>query len=166
MRARWLLLAVATLVAQRLLAVPGMPPWLTACMLPMVLLVAPRLERPAEGLPWAAIALGVAWDLSLEPVVGPGAIAWSAAAIVIARLASLIADRSPATWFAAGAVGAAVVVLVRAVAVLPLGIGPFPSAVRVAVAALLTGGWCGAVGLVMAMGLPARWRAWRARRLR
>lgn len=166
MRARWVLLALAALAAQRLLAVPGMPPVLTDCLLPMVLVVAQRLDRPATGLPWAVLGLGLAWDLTLEPVVGPGGIAWSAAALAIARLAALIADRSPATWFVTGAVGAVVVVVVRGAAWVPLGIGGLPSVLEVVSAAVLTGTWCGAVGGALALDLPSRWRVWRARRLR
>ncbi len=160
------LLMVAALAGQRLLQLPGTPGWFTALMLPMVLVVAPRLRRPVAGFPWEAIALGLAWDITLEPVIGPGGIAWSVAALAVAGLARVVADRSPAAWFLAGAAGAVVVVVVRFVAELPLGLASTPGPFVVLAAAFATGAWCGAVGAIGALGLPERWRRWRARRLR
>ena len=160
------LLVAATLVVQRVLGAPGAPPWTAGMLLPMVWLVAPRIRNPLPGVPLAAIALGIGWDLLLEPVIGVGGIAWSAAALAIAGVAALVADRSPFAWFGFGALGAVVMVAVRDLALLPLGLASRLDLVDVFRSALLTGAWVGLVGWVLALDLPARWRRYRVRRLR
>ena len=102
----------------------------------------------------------------LEPVVGPGGIAWSAAALALNGLAGVVADRSPKAWAGFGVAAAVIVTLVHHLAVLPLGLGSSLSAAQVLRTAVFTGAWCGLVGLVFALNVPQRWRALRARRLR
>ena len=73
------LLVVATFVVQRMLGLPGVPVWAGDVWLPMVWLVGLSLLHPRSRWPYAGIALGLAWDVTLELLVGPGGIAWSAA---------------------------------------------------------------------------------------
>jgi len=161
-----LLLVALSLAAQLLLGWPLWPGWLASILLPMVFVVGPPLLREERRWPHFAILLGLAWDLVLEPVVGPGAIAWSAAAVLVGVLAPLVADRTPKAWFAFGAVGALVMVSVRQLALLPLGIATPLTWRFVLVTAGLTAVWCGGVGWLLAVDLPTRWRAYRARKLR
>ncbi len=163
---RLLLAAVAALAAQRLLGLPPLPTWSAAMLVPMVLLVAPAVrERPGGG-PWAALVLGLAWDVVVSPVIGPGGIAWSAAALAVGAAARVFANRTVVAWFGLGAVGASVVVLVEWLALWPLGLSPALGAGRLVTVALLSGAWCGSVGWIGSLDLPARWRRWRSRRLR
>ncbi len=159
-------LVAFALAAQVMLGWPVWPHWLAAVLLPMAFVVGRPLRHEERRWPHSALAIGLAWDLVLEPVIGPGAIAWSAAAVVIGLLAPLVADRSVRAWFAFGAVGAAVMVGVRQLALLPLGIAT-PLTLRFALLAIgLTSLWCGFVGWILALDLPSRWRAHRARKLR
>ncbi len=158
-------LVVLTLVAQRVLGAPGMPPWLTGLLLPMVWVVAPRIRTPLSGFPVAALALGLGWDLLLEQVIGPGGIAWSAAALAVGAAAAVVADRSPVAWFGLGALGALVMLGMRSFALLLLGLTPPLNALILVRSALLTGAWVGLVGWILTLDLPARWRRHRARRL-
>lgn len=160
------LAAIAALTVQRLLGLPPLPGWSTALVVPMVLLVVPlgRDERPSPVA--AGLLLGLAWDVVMEPVVGPGGIAWSATALVLRAVATVVADRSPAAWAGFGAIGAGCLTLVQWLVLLPLGVAPALAATRLGLAMLLTGAWCGLLGWVDLADLPARWQRWRTRRLR
>lgn len=164
---RLAVLALAALTVQRLLGWPGFPDWLNTCLVPMACVVAPAMLTHGRGWVWLGLGVGLAWDLVLaEPVIGPGGIAWSAAAVAIQGLAAVIADRRPKTWAAMGAVGAAVVLVMHAAAVLPLGLEPHLSLMHGLSTAMVTGLWCGLVGWVVLLDLPSRWIQYRARRLR
>lgn len=157
---------VAMLVAQRILGTPGLPGWLADLWLPVVWLVGPVMVRD-RAWPWPAVlGLGLAWDMALEPVVGPGAIAWSAAAWAVSALARVIAHRGPATWFGFGAAGAVVVVWARQLSWWPLGLAEPLSWVFQVRVALLSGVWCGVVGLMLSLDIPGWWVRRRRRALR
>ena len=160
------ILAVLTLLAQVVLGLPPAPPWLASILLPMVFIAGPPLLLAEQRWPYGALLLGLAWDLMLEPVVGPGAIAWSAAAIVLGVVVPLVADRSPRAWFAFGGLGAVLVILVRFLALMPLGLNSGLTARSFLVSVVLTATWCGLVGWTIALDIPTRWRAYRARKLR
>lgn len=160
------LLAVGALLTQVAFGLPGAPAWLAAVLLPTVFIVGGPLRSGERRWPHAAIGLGLAWDLMLEPVIGPGAIAWSAAAITIGAVVPLVADRSPRAWFAFGALGAALMIFVRRLALIPLGLAADLSWSYVFTSVVLTGAWCGLVGWILALDLPSRWRTHRARKLR
>jgi hypothetical protein len=160
------LLVILTLLVQRMLGLPGLPPWTAEVLLPVVWIVAAALRQKERGWPFQALLLGIAWDILFEPVIGPGGIAWSAACLVLYALAGLVADRSPKMWIGFGMVGAAVVTVVQRAALVPLGL-PFSLTlghwVRLVV---LTGLWCGLVGSILVLDLPAQVRAYRSRKLR
>ncbi len=99
------------------------------------------------GRPWHS---DIAWDILLEPVVGPGGIAWSAAAVALYALAGVVADRSAKAWAGFGAVGAAVIFVVHHLALFPLGLAPSFTAMHLIRTTLLTGAWCGLVKIVIA----------------
>jgi hypothetical protein len=160
------LLMVATLIVQVAFGWPGAPAWLSMVLLPMAFIVAPPMLLAESRWPHFALLLGLLWDLLLEPVVGPGAIAWSAAAVVLFILVPLVADRSPRAWLAFGALGTVVLVSVRNLALIPLGLATDLTIRSLLLSALLTSVWCGLVGWIIAMDLPARWRSHRARKLR
>ena len=166
MRALITVLAGVTLVLQRVLGMPGMPAWFGYLMLPMIWIVAASLARKERHWPYEALLLGLAWDLLLGPVVGPGGIAWTAACLSLYGLASVVADRSPRAWAAFGAVGAVVVILVQRLALMPLGLANFLTISQLALSAVLTGLWCGFVGAVLALDLGKHWRAYHVRKLR
>jgi len=166
MRTRTVAFAVLTLVAQRVLGAPALPMWPSEILLPIVLIVAASLRSREWHWPYEALLLGLGWDLLLEPVVGPGGIAWSAAALCLHALASFIADRSTKAWIGFGAVGALVVILVHEVALLPLGLGTSMTVPHILRTAILSALWCGLVSAVLALDIPKRWRAYRVRKLR
>ena len=166
MRIRIAILAAVTLALQRVLGMPGMPAWFGHLILPMIWIVAASLVRKERHWPYEALLLGLAWDLLFGPVVGPGAIAWTAACLSLYGLASVVADRSPRAWAAFGAVGAVVVILVQRLAVMPLGLASFLTLGQLAWSAVLTGLWCGFVGTVLALDLGRHWRAFQVRKLR
>ena len=159
-------LAVGTLILQRLLGIPGMPAWFGHLILPMIWIVAASLGRKERHWPYEALLLGLAWDLLLGPVVGPGGIAWTAACVSLYGLASVVADRSPVAWAAFGAVGAVVVILVQRLAMMPLGLANNFSISQLVWSAILTGLWCSFVGAVLALDLGKHWRAYQVRKLR
>lgn len=162
-------LALFTLLAlalQRLFAFPGVPGLGGEVLFPVVILVGPRLLEFGRGSPWSAVALGLAWDALLEPVIGPGGIAWSAAALTTSALAGVLADRSPRAWFVGGCAAATVILGVRRLALLPLGIAPGLGWGHLVSTAILTGVWCAVVGWLLSLRLPERWRALRTRKLR
>lgn len=163
---RIVLLSILTLVVQRILGMPGLPSWPPEILLPAVWIVAPPLLHHERGWPYHALFLGLGWDLLLEPVVGPGGIAWTAAALSMYALAGLVADRSAKAWVGFGAVCAAVVIVVRHLALFPLGLAAPLSLQHAVRSILLTALWCGFVGVVVSLDLPARWRRYKTRRLR
>lgn len=159
-------LIALSLLGQRLLGVPGLPPWAGELLLPMAFLVHPALGDK----PWRAVMpglwIGLAWDVVLEPVVGPGGIAWCAAALATRLAGGVLADRSTRAWAALGGLGALLAVLARAAAELPLGELSSFGVDHVLRSVALTAGWCGLVGWCLGLDLPARWRHHRSRRLR
>jgi len=159
-------LVVVTLAAQVALGSPAAPQWLSLILLPTVFIVAPTLLHSERRWPHFALILGLAWDLILEPVVGPGAIAWSSAAVVVSLVAPLVADRSTRAWVAFGALGAALMIIVRHLALLPLGLATAVTWEYFLTSILLTAMWCGLVGWIIALDLPVRWRGYRARKFR
>lgn len=166
MKLQIVVLAVVTLTVQRLLGFPGMPDLFSLIMLPVVWIVALALIRKERHWPYEALVLGLAWDLVLEPVIGPGGIAWTASSLGLYALAAVVADRSPKAWAAFGAVGAVIVVLVYRLAEVPLGFSKSLTLESVLWSALLTGLWCGFVGTALALDLGKRWREYRVRKLR
>jgi hypothetical protein len=159
------LAAGLALVAQRLLGLPPLPPWSSALLIPMVLVVAPA-ARGHGVAPIAGLALGLGWDVVMGPVIGPGGIAWSAGALAVGGVAAVVANRSAAAWAAFGALGAAVVLTVQWLALRPLGLAPALGPGRLVVTAVLTGAWCWLVAWIESLDLAGRWIRWRSRRLR
>ena len=166
MRARMYSVAVLTLIAQRALGAPPLPMWASEILLPTALIVAASLRSREWRWPYEALVLGLGWDVLLEPVVGPGGIAWSAAALCLLALASVVADRSTKAWVGFGAAGALVVTLVHEIALLPLGLGSSITVRHVLRTTIFSALWCGLVSAVLALDIPRRWRAHRVRRLR
>jgi hypothetical protein len=161
-----LALILLTLLGQRLLGWPGLHPWASELLLPMVWVVGPAMTEKTWRSALPGLWLGLALDIALGRVVGPGGIAWSAAGLVVRAVGGVLADRSARAWLLLGALGSLLAVLVGALAELPLGIlSPFGWA-HVARGAALTSAWCGLVGWLRGRDLPARWRRYRARRLR
>jgi hypothetical protein len=155
-----------TIFVQRFLGMPGLPGWSADIVLPMVWVVAAALMRSERRWPLEALILGLVWDAVLEPVIGPGGIAWSATALTANGFASLVADRSAKAWAGLGGLGVVVMVLTREIALLPLGFDfslALPHCLRTVV---LTSAWCGLVGLAIKLDIPRRFRTLRARRLR
>jgi len=159
-------LVALALVGQRLLGVPGLPLWAGEVLLPMALLVHPALGTGAWRAVMTGMWVGLAWDVVLEPVVGPGGIAWCAAALAVRAVGGVLADRSTRAWTALGGLGALVVVLARAAAELPLGELSAFGFDHVLRSVALTAAWCGLVGWLQGLDLPSRWRRHRSRRLR
>lgn len=166
MKLQILVLAFASLIVQRIFGVPGMPRFLSLILLPMVWIVALSLLRKERHWPWEALILGLAWDLLLGPVVGPGGIAWTASCLGLFALAGVVADRSPKAWAAFGAVGAVIVILVQRLAAAPLGLSTSLTLEDTIWSSLLTGLWCGVAGTILSLDLGKRWRAYRVRKLR
>jgi len=160
------LLALAALTAQRMLGWPGLPAWTSYPILPMAIVVAVALRTHDRRWPIHALLLGLGWDLVLEPIIGPGGIAWSAAGLVLGFAASVVADRSSRAWFAGGVVGAFTVIAVRQVALIPLGLANPIAAAPTVFTIFSTAVWCGGIGWLIAFDVPAKWQRYRARRLR
>jgi hypothetical protein len=166
MKLRLILLFVATMIGQRVLGSPALPAWCAEIQLLSVWLVAASLKLEARRWVYWAAALGLCWDLLGQPVIGPGGIAWSAAALALSILAVIVADRTFKAWAIFGAVAAAIAITIHALAILPLGFEPSLTAARLLRTAAFSGLWCGAVGVVLAVDFPKYWRAYRLRRLR
>ena len=160
------LLVLATFGAQAVLTVPGAPPWASSTLLPLVWVVWLAMQ-PEEGHPFiVAVVLGLVWDALFEPVIGPGGVAFSAALLVVMWLAMHVADRSPLAWGGGGAVAAASTLLVRHVALVPLGLAGRIDATPLLRSIGLTAGWCLIVGWILQANLAGHWRRLRARKLR
>ncbi len=155
-----------TLVAQRLLGHPRILPLATALLLPMPWIIGPPLLGFDRRWYWLSFPIGLGWDLFFEPIVGIGAIAWSAPALIIWIGSSIAAERGARAWFAAGAGGTVVFWLIRSICYMPLDLPGTPTWSWIGASALLTGAWCAAVHFVMVLDFPARWRQRQARRLR
>ena len=160
------LLMAITLLLQRALGAPGGPQWAGLVLLPVAWIVGAALTTGGRRWVWIALVIGLGWDVLLEPVVGPGGIAWSAAALSVLRLAAIVADRSSKSWFAFGAVGAGVVLVIQRLALFPLGMNPGWNWTDLGLCMVGTAVWCWSVGFILQLDLPARWQAWRARKLR
>lgn len=160
------LLVALTLVVQVALGWPSSPTWQTSILLPMVFVVGAPLMMAERRWPHFALLLGLAWDLVLEPVIGPGAIAWSASAVALGFVVPLVADRSPRAWLAFGALGAGLMIIIRHLALLPLGLATELTGRYFLLSVVLTSLWCGLVGWIIALDLPTRWISHRAKRLR
>jgi hypothetical protein len=145
---------------------PGLPAWSADIVLPMVWVVAAALMRSERRWPHEALVMGLVWDAVLEPVIGPGGIAWSAAALTANGFASVVADRSAKAWAGLGGLAAAVMIVTHEIAMLPLGFEFSVTLSRCLSAVVLTSVWCGLVGLALGLDLPRRLRTFRARRLR
>ncbi len=161
-----LLLVILTFLGQRVLGHPGSPAGLTDLWLPLVWLVWPPLKTDHPWPFWGLVALGLAWDLAMEPTIGPGGIAWSAGGIAVAAMARRVADRSPVAWGAAGALAAAVVLVIRHLALVPLGIARpwlwLPAVRTIAFAAI----YCASVVAITSLDVKGLWRRVQRRRLR
>jgi hypothetical protein len=166
MKFRLILFFLATMVGQRILGAPGLPVWCADIQLLTVWLVAPALRFDDRRWIYFAVLLGIVWDILGQPVIGPGGIAWSTAALALSALAVVVADRSFRAWAAFGAVAAVVVVLVHSLVLMPLGFPPSLTAVRIFRTALFSGLWCGTVAAIVAIDFPKHWRAYRLRKLR
>ena len=84
-------LVLVTMATQRLLGQPQTTFLATAILLPMPWVIGPPLLLQNRRWYWLSFAIGFAWDLLFEPVVGIGAIAWSAPALMT-WLASTVAS--------------------------------------------------------------------------
>ncbi len=160
-------LVVLTLMGQRILGSPGLPAWVSEINLVSVWIVALSLLSDHRRWPYEAVILGLLWDLVLDqPVIGPGGIAWSAAALALFALAGVVADRSPTAWAGFGALVAPAVALVHYLTLLPLGIEPSMTPLHLLRTAIFSGLWCGIIGFVLAIDLPKHLRTIRVRKLR
>jgi hypothetical protein len=166
MRAKVISLAALTLIAQRAVGTPGLPMWPSEILFPTAVIVAAVLRSRERHWPYEALLLGLGWDLLLEPVVGPSGIAWSAAALCLQTLASIVANRSTTAWMSFGAVAAFVITLVHELTLLPLGLGTSMTVPHLVRTIILSGLWCGLVNTVLVLDIPARWRTYRVRKLR
>jgi len=160
------LAVLLTFSAQWALGLPPAPPWLQWPILPMVWIIAPPMRHQFEHVFVTGLGLGLAWDLLFEPVVGPGAIAWSAGALAAAWTVRKLGDHSARSWALLGAGGALLVAGVRYAALLPLGLAIPPRMLDLAASAVATGLWCALVAWLLAMDIPARIRRYRRSRLR
>lgn len=163
---RLLALFALTMAGQRALGTPGLPAWCPEIQLPVVWIVGPALRFEDRRWWYWAVLLGLCWDVVGSPVIGPGGIAWSAAALTLSALAAVIADRSYRAWVFFGAVAAVVVTLVDALALVPLGLSTTLTGTRLLRTAMLSGVWSGLVGGLLAADFPGYWRAYRLRKLR
>ncbi|RLE23566.1 MAG: hypothetical protein DRJ65_11570 [Acidobacteria bacterium] len=159
-------LVAVTLAAQRLLGHPQTMPYAAALLLPMPWVIGPPLLALERRWYWLAFGIGLSWDLLFEPVIGTGAIAWSAPALCTWIGASIMAEQRTRAWFVFGAGGTLVFWLVRSICYFPLGLPGTPTWSWIGASALLTGLWCASVHAVLAFDLPARWRQRRTHRLR
>jgi hypothetical protein len=163
---RTAVLVVVTLILQRALGWPGMPSIAGLVTLPVVWIVAGAMVHHDRRWTQLAILLGLGWDMILEPVIGPGGIAWCAAAIALSALANVIADRSEKAWFVFGAAGTFLVILIRWLVSFPIGIHTPIVWSALLLNVLFTSAWCGFVGWIRAQDITVKWRAYRARKLR
>jgi hypothetical protein len=160
------LAVLATLALQRALGASGSPLLGAVVLLPMPWIVGPALRTRDRRWFVASFVLGILWDAVVEePVIGPGGIAWSAAAVVAWWLSGTIADRGPRMWFVTGVVATSTTLLARAASLAPLGLASMPALGPTGVTAITTGALCAVVGWLFDADLPQRWRRYRSRRL-
>jgi len=159
-------LFILTLAVQRLLGGISSHPYAAAVLLPMPWIIAPPLRRFDLNWYWLSFPLGLGWDILFEPVIGPGAVAWSVPALVIWAGASIVAKRKAPMWFVSGAVGTILFWSVRALCMIPLDLPAMPTWRWLAISALVTGLWCVVVQTILTQDLPGKWRSYRSRRLR
>jgi len=159
-------LVAITLAAQSLLGHPKAPFLGAAILLPMPWLIGPPLLDFNRRWYWLSFPIGVGWDLLFEPVIGIGAIAWSAPALITWFGTSIAAERRTRAWFAAGAGSTVVFWLIRSLCYLPMDLPRMPTWTWIGISAVLTGVWCVTVHIVIVLDLPTRWRQRQARRLR
>jgi len=160
------ILAALSLIVQYCLGWPGVPAWAGDIKIPIVFLVAACMLFHRGKWPYLPLAIGLGWDLLMEGVIGPGGIAWGAAALVLEALATVIADRQPRTWIVFGALGAVLVTFFRFLTCVPLGLSlplTFPGLAQMA---FFTGLWCGLAGWIIELNPASRWVHYRAKRLR
>ncbi len=155
-----------TFVAQWILGLPAAPTWLQGVLLPMVWIIGPPMRHRFDHIFVAGLGLGLGWDLLFEPIIGPGAFAWSAAALAVAWTIRKVGDHSARSWGVLGAGGALLVSGLRYVALLPLGLAVPPRFLDLVIGAVSTGLWCALVAFILAADLPGRVRRYRRSRLR
>ena len=160
------LVVILSLLVQRSLGWPGLPSWTGEILVPMAFIVALPMLHTRRRWPLAGLLVGLGWDLLMEGVIGPGGIAWSAASLALGAAADVVADRKARAWAAAGAFGALVVEVMRYLSLLPLGFTTALTLPHLLRTMLFTGMWCGLVGWIYLLDLPARWRDYRSRTLR
>ncbi len=163
---RLVVLFILTLAGQRLLGSISAHPLAAALLLPMPWIIAPPLLRLDLNWYWLAFPLGLGWDIVFEPVIGPGAVAWSVPALLTWIGASIVAERKAPMWFVAGAAGTILFWSVRALCMIPLDLPAMPTWHWLGISAALTGLWCVLVQTVLTQDIPGRWRSYRSRRLR
>ena len=157
---------ILMLVTQRALGSPGVPAWAGEILLPMAFVVALPMLHTRRRWPLAGLLVGLGWDFLMEGIIGPGGIAWSATSLALGATADVVADRRARAWAAAGAFGALVVEVARHLSLLPLGLASGLTLPHLLRTMLFTGLWCGFVGWIYLLGLPARWQEYRTRKLR
>jgi len=160
------LLVLLTLLVQRVLGFPELHPWAAEVLVPMVWVVGPPLLQHGRQRVYLWLWIGLVWDLLLEDVVGPGGVAWSAATWAVSSVSMVVADRTPRAWMAMGALGTLAFLVMQQVTFLPLGLETGFTWWHLLLRTSLTAAWCGLVGWILALDLPARWRRHRARVLR
>ncbi len=157
---------VLSYVVQWILGMPAFPTWAQGVLLPMVWVVGPPMRHSTRHVFLTGLGLGLAWDLLFEPIVGPGAIAWSAAALIVAWTVRRVGKHSALSWGLLGAGGTALVAGCRFLSLLPLGRAASPPLVQIAAGTVGTGLVCSVAALILGMNLPGRIRRYRRGRLR
>ena len=160
------LLVTLSLVIQYSLGWPGVPGWAGDVTIPMVFLVAACMLFHGQKWPYLPLVIGLGWDLLMEGIIGPGGIAWGATALILERLATVVADRKPRAWVVFGAFGGILVVFIRFLALIPLGLSLPLTLAGLFRVGILTGLWCGLIGSIIELNPAQRWLHFRARRLR
>lgn len=158
--------AVLSFVVQWILGMPVFPAWAQGVLLPMVWVVGPPMRHRTQHVFLTGLGLGLTWDLLFEPIVGPGAIAWSAAALIVAWTVRRVGKHSVLSWGLLGAGGTVLVAGFRFLALIPLGRAVPPPLVQIAAGTAGTGLLCAVAVLILGMDLSGRVRRYRRGRLR